>query len=360
MNHPAQALSLTEEDRQVLERWVRAHTTSQQVVKRARIILLAAEGMSNSDIAQEVGFSRPTVIEWRKRFVSEGVKTLTKIRPGRGAKPKINKEKIQQIVEATLHTKPKNATHWSCRTMAKEQGVSASTINRIWKAHGLQPHRVETFKLSKDAKFEEKLTDIVGLYLNPPEKAVVLCMDEKTQIQALDRTQPSLPMKKGRCGTMTHDYKRNGTTSLFAALNLLEGTVIGECHSRHRHQEFLKFLRRLDKKFPKGLALHIILDNYATHKHPEVKKWLKKHPRFKLHFTPTSSSWLNLVERVFGELTAKRIRRGVFHSVPELIDAIYKYIDSYNKNPKPLVWTAKVEDILRKLSKCKAILETVH
>ena len=360
MNHPAQALSLTEEDRQVLERWVRAHTTSQQVVKRARIILLAAEGMSNSDIAQEVGFSRPTVIEWRKRFVSEGVKTLTKIRPGRGAKPKINKEKIQQIVEATLHTKPKNATHWSCRTMAKEQGVSASTINRIWKAHGLQPHRVETFKLSKDAKFEEKLTDIVGLYLNPPEKAVVLCMDEKTQIQALDRTQPSLPMKKGRCGTMTHDYKRNGTTSLFAALNLLEGTVIGECHSRHRHQEFLKFLRRLDKKFPKGLALHIILDNYATHKHPEVKKWLKKHPRFKLHFTPTSSSWLNLVERVFGELTAKRIRRGVFHSVPELIDAIYKYIDTYNKNPKPLVWTAKVEDILRKLSKCKAILETVH
>jgi len=360
MNHPAQALSLTEEDRQVLERWVRAHTTSQQVVKRARIILLAAEGMSNSDIAREVGFSRPTVIEWRKRFVSEGVKTLTKIRPGRGAKPKINKEKIQQIVEATLHTKPKNATHWSCRTMAKEQGVSASTINRIWKAHGLQPHRVETFKLSKDAKFEEKLTDIVGLYLNPPEKAVVLCVDEKTQIQALDRTQPSLPMKKGRCGTMTHDYKRNGTTSLFAALNLLEGTVIGECHSRHRHQEFLKFLRRLDKKFPKGLALHIILDNYATHKHPEVKKWLKKHPRFKLHFTPTSSSWLNLVERVFGELTAKRIRRGVFHSVPELIDAIYKYIDSYNKNPKPLVWTAKVEDILRKLSKCKAILETVH
>ena len=360
MNHPAQALSLTEEDRQVLERWVRAHTTSQQVVKRARIILLAAEGMSNSDIAQEVGFSRPTVIEWRKRFVSEGVKTLTKIRPGRGAKPKINKEKIQQIVEATLHTKPKNATHWSCRTMAKEQGVSASTINRIWKAHGLQPHRVETFKLSKDAKFEEKLTDIVGLYLNPPEKAVVLCMDEKTQIQALDRTQPSLPMKKGRCGTMTHDYKRNGTTSLFAALNLLEGTVIGECHSRHRHQEFLKFLRRLDKKFPKGLALHIILDNYATHKHPEVKKWLKKHPRFKLHFTPTSSSWLNLVERVFGELTAKRIRRGVFHSVPELIDAIYKYLDAYNEDPKPLVWTAKVEDILQKVSKCKAILQTVH
>ena len=244
--------------------------------------------------------------------------------------------------------------------MAKEQGVSASTIHKIWKAHGLQPHRVETFKLSKDPKFEEKLTDVVGLYMNPPEKAVVLCVDEKTQIQALDRTQPGLPMKKGRCGTMTHDYKRNGTTSLFAALNLLDGTVIGECHSRHRHQEFLKFLRRLDREIPEGLDLHLIIDNYATHKHHEVKKWLEKHPRFKLHFTPTSSSWLNLVERVFGELTAKRIRRGVFHSVPELIDAIYKYLDAYNEDPKPLVWTAKVEDILRKVSKCKAILQTVH
>jgi len=219
---------------------------------------------------------------------------------------------------------------------------------------------VETFKLSQDPKFVEKLTDVVGLYMNPPDKAVVLCVDEKTQIQALDRTQPSLPMKKGRCGTMAHDYKRNGTTSLFAALNLLEGTVIGECHSRHLHQEFLKFLRRLEWEIPKEQALHLILDNYATHKHPEVKKWLGKHPRFKLHFTPTGSSWLNLVERVFGELTQKRLRRGGFHSVPGLIDAIYKYLDAYNKDPKPLVWTAKVEDILRKVSKCKAILETVH
>ena len=360
MNHPAKALPLTDEDRQVLESWVRAHSTSQQVVKRARIILLAAEGMSNTDIAMVVGFSRPTVIEWRKRFLAEGVNTLTKTRPGRGPKPKYTKEKIQEIVEATLHTKPKNATHWSCRTMAKEQGVSATIVHRIWKAHGLQPHRVKTFKLSKDPKFVEKLTDVVGLYMNPPEKAVVLCIDEKTQIQALDRTQPGLPLKKGRCGTMTHDYKRNGTTSLFAALNLLEGTVIGECYSRHRHQEFLKFLRRLDREFSKEQALHLILDNYATHKHPEVKKWLKKHPRFKLHFTPTSSSWLNLVERVFGELTAKQIRRGVFHSVPELIATIYKYLDTYNEDPKPLVWTAKVEDILRKVSKCKAILETVH
>jgi len=362
MNHPATALSLTGEHRRVLEEWVRAQSTPQQLVKRARIILLAAEGMSNSDIAKAVGFSRPTVIEWRKRFVADGVETLTKTRPGRGAKPKYKKERIQQIVEATLHTKPRNATHWSCRTMAKEQGVSAATVHRIWKAHGLQPHRVKTFKLSHDPKFVEKLTDVVGLYMNPPEKAVVLCVDEKTQIQALDRTQPSLslPLKKGRCGTMTHDYKRNGTTSLFAALNLLEGTVIGECHSRHRHQEFLKFLRRLEREVPKGLDLHLILDNYATHKHAEVKKWLEKHPRFKLHFTPTSSSWLNLVERVFGELTQKRIRRGVFHSVPELIDAIDQYISIYNEHPKPFVWTAKVEDMVRKVSKCKAILETLH
>ena len=244
--------------------------------------------------------------------------------------------------------------------MAKEQGVSPSTIHKIWGAHGLQPHRVETFKLSQDKEFVEKLTDIVGLYMNPPDKAVVLCVDEKSQIQALDRTQPSLPMKKGRCGTMTHDYKRNGTTSLFAALNLLEGTVIGECHPRHRHQEFLKFLRTLDRGFPKDVELHLILDNYGTHKHDEVKKWLKNHPRFKLHFTPTSSSWLNLVERWFGELTQKRIRRGVFHSVPELIDVIYQYLDVYNENPRPFVWTAKVDDILEKVSKCKAILETLH
>jgi len=244
--------------------------------------------------------------------------------------------------------------------MAKEQGVSPSTIHKIWVAHGLQPHRVETFKLSQDKEFVEKLTDIVGLYMNPPDKAVVLCVDEKSQIQALDRTQPSLPMKKGRCGTMTHDYKRHGTTSLFAALNLLEGTVIGECHPRHRHQEFLKFLYTLDRGFPKDVELHLILDNYGTHKHDEVNNWLKKHPRFKLHFTPTSSSWLNLVERWFGELTQKRIRRGVFHSVPELIDTIYQYLDGYNENPKPFVWTAKVDDILEKVSKCKAILETLH
>jgi len=360
MNTPAKALSLSVEDRRVLEGLVRAHSTPQQVAKRARIILLAAEGIANTHIAEAVGVSRPTVLEWRKRFLAEGVETLGKTRPGRGAKPKIKQEKIRQIVDATLHTKPKSATHWSCRSMAKVQGVSPSAIYRIWKAHGLQPHRVETFKLSQDPKFVEKLTDVVGLYMNPPDKAVVLCVDEKSEIQALDRTQPSLPMKKGRCGTMTHDYKRNGTTSLFAALNFLEGTVIGECHPRHRHQEFLKFLRRLNREFPKDLDLHLILDNYGTHKHPAVKKWLKKHSRLKLHFTPTGSSWLNLVERWFGELTQKRIRRGVFHSVPELIDTIYQYLDVYNENPRPFVWTAKTDDILKKVSKCKAILETLH
>jgi len=360
MNNPAKALPLTVEDRRVLETWVRAHSTSQQVAKRARIILLAAEGIANSRIAQTVGVSRPTVLEWRKRFLVEGKETLWKTRPGRGAKPKIASEKIGEIVDATLHTKPKNATHWSCRTMAKAQGVSASTIHKIWQAHGLQPYRVETFKLSHDPKFVEKLTDVVGLYMNPPDKAVVLCVDEKSQIQALDRTQPGLPMKKGRCGTMTHDYKRNGTTCLFAALNFLEGTVIGECHPRHRHQEFLKFLRRLEREFDKDLDLHLILDNYGTHKHADVQKWLGKHPRFKLHFTPTSCSWLNLVERWFRELTEKRIRRGVFYSVPELINAIYQYRDAHNEDPKPFVWTAKVEDIVRKVSKCKAILQTVH
>jgi transposase len=244
--------------------------------------------------------------------------------------------------------------------MAKAQGISPATVQRIWDAHGLQPHRVRTFKLSRDKKFVEKLTDVVGLYLNPPDKAVVLCVDEKSQIQALQRTQPGLPMKKGRCGTLTHDYKRNGTTTLFAALNLLEGRVIGDCMERHRHQEFLKFLRRLHREFPPRLDLHLILDNYGTHKHPKVKQWLMRHPRFRLHFIPTSSSWLNLLERWFGQLTQKRIRRGSFHSVPELTQAIEDYLHAYNHNPKPFVWTASVESILEKIKRCKAIYETLH
>ena len=360
MNHSAKRLALAAEDRAVLESWVSAHNTPQALAWRAQIVLQAAEGMANTHIAETVGVTVITVREWRKRFESEGIASLTEVKAGRGRKRIIDARKIKRIVDDTLHRQPKGATHWSCRTMAKRHKVSAATIQRIWDAHGLQPHRVETFKLSKDPEFVEKLTDVVGLYMNPPDKAVVICMDEKSQIQALDRTQPGLPMKRGRCGTMTHDYKRHGTTSLFAALNVLDGTVIGNCYERHRHQEFLKFLRRLDRTFPKRKALHLILDNYGTHKHPNVQAWLKKHPRFHLHFTPTSCSWLNLIERWFGQLTDKQLRRGVFTSVGDLTDAIAEFIDVHNEDPKPFIWTAKVENILQKVGKCKAILETVH
>jgi transposase len=339
---------------------VRAHGTPQRVAKCSRIILLAAQGMSNRQIAREVGVSRPTVIKCRERFAADGCAGLTEVRAGRGRKPTIGPAKVKEIVHATLHTKPQGATHWSCRSMAIAQGVSKATVQRIWEAHGLEPHRVQTFKLSRDPHFVEKLTDVVGLYLNPPDKAVVLCIDEKSQIQALDRTQPGLPMKKGRCGTMTHDYKRNGTTTLFAALNVLEGSVIGDCMPRHRNQEFLKFLRRLDREFPRELDLHMILDNYGSHKHPNVKKWLSKHQRFHPHFIPTSSSWLNLVECWFAQLTNKRIRRGAFRSVPELIAAIQEFVQTHNQNPKPFIWTASVQSILEKLDRCKAIYETLH
>jgi transposase len=279
---------------------------------------------------------------------------------GRGRKPLLSAEKIEEVVNATLQTKPTGATHWSCRTMAEKQGMSKSTINRVWQSHSLQPHRIKTFKLSRDPKFFEKLTDVVGLYLNPPEKALVLCVDEKSQIQALDRTQPGLPMKKGRCGTVTHDYKRNGTTTLFAALEVAQGKVIGQCYARHRHQEFLKFLKHIDVEFPAEIKLHVVMDNYGTHKHPKVQSWLQRHPRFVPHFIPTSSSWLNLVERWFGELTGKSIRRGVFISVPDLIAAIEEYLAAWNTNPKPLIWTATVEAIIEKLSGCKQTLEKIQ
>jgi len=299
------------------------------------------------------------VILWRRRFQEGGVDALTDIQPGRGRRPLYGPERIADIVKVTTQTKPQGATHWSTRSMAKAQGISKATIQRIWYAHGLQPHRTKRFKLSKDIRFTEKLTDVVGLYLNPPDKAIVLCVDEKSQIQALQRTQPGLPMKKGRCGTMTHDYKRHGTTTLFAALNVLDGRVIGECMARHRHQEFLRFLRQLDREFPKGMPLHLIVDNYGTHNHPKVKAWLGKHPRFMLHFTPTSSSWLNLVERWFRELTEKRVRRGSFGSVPELIHAIEEYLTTSNANPKPLVWKASAKAIPDKLDRCKAVYETL-
>ena len=351
---------ISDDERAILERWVGAQKTPQSVAVRARIVLLAGEGESNSQIARALGVSRPTVILWRARFAEGGTQALSVTKPGRGRKPAITAAKIKAIVEATTQTKPLGQTHWSCRTMAKAQGVSPASVQRIWDAHGLKPHRVRTFKLSNDPRFTEKLTDVVGLYLNPPEKALVLCVDEKSQIQALDRTQPSLPMKKGRAGTMTHDYKRNGTTTLFAALSTLDGSVVGQCLPRHRHQEFLKFLRHLDREFPGERELHLIVDNYRTHKHDNVEAWLAKHPRFHLHFTPTSSSWLNLVERWFRELTDKAIRRGVFHSVPELIDAIDQFLAAHNQDPKPFIWTASIDSILEKVGRCKAVLETVH
>ena len=350
---------VSQEQRALLESWQRAASTPQSVALRCRIILLGAEGVSNNQISKQLEVSRPAILLWRQRFEDGGPHALTEIAPGRGRPPVIDAAKVKRIVEATIRTKPRAATHWSCRTLATAQGVSPATVQRIWDANGLKPHRTKTFKLSTDKQFVEKLRDVVGLYLNPPDKALVLCVDEKSQIQALDRTQPGLPLKKGRCGTMTHDYKRNGTTTLFAALNVLDGKVIGECLPRHRHQEFLKFLRRIDREF-EGLDLHLIVDNYGTHKQPKVKRWLSKHPRFHLHFTPTSSSWLNLVERWFRELTTKRIRRGVFHSVPELVEAIDEYLEVHNQNPKPFVWTASVEKILEKVRRCKVLLETLH
>ena len=352
-------VTLSDTDSQELKRWVGAHRTPQQVAQRCRIILAAAAGTQDKDIAKSMKINYKTVALWRKRFCSEGPDCLWEVAAGRGRKPQLTAEKIEEVVNATLQTKPVGATHWSCRTMAEEQGISKSTINLIWQSHGLQPHRTNQFKLSHDPKFLEKLTDVVGLYLNPPEKAIVLCVDEKSQIQALDRTQPGLPLKKGRCGTMTHDYKRNGTTTLFAALEVAEGKVIGQCYARHRHQEFLKFLKRLDSEFPIQIKLHVVMDNYGTHKHPKVQSWLQRHPRFIPHFIPTSSSWLNLVERWFGELTGKSIRRGIFISVDNLVAAIDEYMQAWNINPKPFLWTATVDSIIEKLSRCKQTLEKI-
>jgi len=360
MPRQAMPVILTEIDRTELQRWVSAHQTPQQVSQRCQIVLAAADGEEDRTIAEDLGINSKTVALWRGRFRDEGVDCLWQVAPGRGRKARFSEEKIEAIVKATLESRPAGATHWSCRTLAESQGVSKNTINRVWQSHQLKPHLMETFKLSRDARFLEKLVDVVGLYLNPPQKALVLCIDEKSQIQALDRTQPGLPLKKGRCGTMTHDYKRNGTTTLFAALEVAEGKVVGQCYSRHRNQEFLKFLNRLDQEFPGRVQLHLVMDNYGTHKHPRVQAWLKRHPRFIPHFIPTSSSWLNLVERWFGELTSKRIRRGVFHSVPDLITAIEEFMESWNEHPTPFVWTATVESILEKLQGCRQTLERIQ
>ncbi len=353
-------MEMSDGQRDTLERLSRSQTAAHREVQQARVLLLAADGIANTAIAKTVSVTPMTVRAWRMRFEAEGLAKLGRVRAGRGRKPTIPQSKIEEIVELTRNSTPAGQTHWSVRTMAKASGVSPAQVQRIWAARGLKPHLVESFKLSTDPKFEEKLVDVVGLYLNPPEEAIVLCMDEKSSIQALDRTQPSLPMKKGRGATMTHDYKRNGTTTLFAALDVATGTVIGSCLPKHRHIEFLKFLQTIEKNVPQGLKIHLILDNYATHKHAKVKAWLAKHPRFHLHFTPTSSSWLNLVERWFRELTDKALRRGVFHSVPDLIAAIEDYLSAHNDEPKPLIWTASAESILEKVARGRVALQTVN
>jgi transposase len=360
MARSAASIILSSSEAKTLDAWARSRTQPARVIERAQIIQMAANGMQSQEIARVLGLSRPTVQLWRQLFLALRTAGLEKDAPRPGRLPKISDRKVRRIVEATLHSKPENATHWSTRLMAKAEGVSEATVRRIWRRHQLKPHLTKTFKLSRDKQFVEKLYDVVGLYLNPPDKSLVLYVDEKSQIQALDRTQPGLPLKKGRCGTMMHDYKRNGTTTLFAAMVMLDGRVIGDCMPRHRHQEFLRFLKMIDSETPPEMDLHLIVDNYGTHKHPRVQSWMKRHPRFHIHFTPTSSSWVNLVERWFREITDKRLRRGSFRSVPELIDAIYKYLDNHNQNPQAFVWSASVERILSKIAKCKEAFDALH
>src|SRR5689334_5057114 len=348
---------LTEDQERILHQWARIRSLPARQVERARIVLLAAAGKQDLEIAAEVGISNQKAARWRNRFLEMGLAGLEKDAPRPGRTPTITSAKVQEVVRKTTQEKPANATHWSTRTMAEAAGLSEKSVRRIWHKHGLKPHLSRTFKVSNDPKFAEKLEAIVGLYLNPPEHAIVLCADEKSQIQALDRTQPGLPIKMGRCGTMTHDYKRNGTATLFAAMNTLDGTVISMCDDRHRHQEWLKFLRVIDDVTPSGREIHLIADNYATHKHPKVQKWFARHPRFHVYFTPTSSSWLNMVERFFRDLTQNRLRRGIFRDVEELIMAIGEYIDKHNDKPKPFIWTAKAADILVKVKRARKALD---
>jgi transposase len=360
MPRPTPVLVVSEDQRKQIEQWLVALGTPQQVALRGRIVLAAGDGKTEAAIAAKMDVDRKTVRLWRERFAAKGLPGLWEIAPGRGRKATYPAERIKAVIDATLQSKPKGMTHWSCRLMAANQGISKSTVSNLWRSHNIKPHRTKTFKLSRDPKFVEKLTDVVGLYLNPPDKAIVLCVDEKSQIQALNRTQPGLPLKKGRCGTMTHDYKRNGTTTLFAALDLLQGKVIGDCQKRHRHQEFLKFLRRIDREFPGKTPLHLVIDNYGTHGTPEVKAWLQKHRRFVMHYVPTSCSWLNLIERWFAELTNKRIRRDSFLSVGDLEAAILDFLAAWNDSPKPFVWTATVDSILVKLARCRQTLEQIQ
>lgn len=351
----APAIVLTEEQTADLTRLCRSGLTTVRLAQRASIVLLAAQGLQNKEIAQRLGIGRVQVARWRQRWLDAGLEGIERDLP-RGAPPV--KVDVKHLVELTTQHKPKAATHWSTRRLAAELGVAASTVWRHWQSNGLKPHVVRGFKVSRDPNFVEKLEDIVGLYMAPPEHALVLCCDEKSQVQALDRTQPGLPLKKGRAQTMTHDYKRHGTTTLFAALNVLDGTVIGQCQQRHTHVEWLKFLRQIDRETPKGKTLHLIADNYATHKHPVVQAWLAKHPRFHMHFTPTSASWLNMVERFFRDITTERLRRGVFTSVPELVAAIDEYVAHHNENPKPFIWTKSARDILQKVIRANSHLSS--
>lgn len=344
-------IKLVKEERKTLSKLVKGRNTAQKVVIRAKIILAYATGKTQEAITVELSTNRKTVGKWLHRYKEGGIESIIKDSPRCGRIPKITDEKEKEIIEITLHKKPKGGTHWSQRTLAHHVGVSKMTIQRLWKKYNLKPHRVKGFKISNDKDFVEKIRDVVGLYLNPPQKAVVISVDEKSQIQALDRTQPSLPMKRGRLGTMTHDYKRNGTTTLFAAMDVLNGKVIVECYPRHTHKEFLRFLKKIDKEIQKDLDLHIIIDNYSTHKKDEVKRWLNKHPRFKFHFIHTSSSWLNLVERFFGKITNKLIRRGVFNIVPRLINSIEEFLKVHNENPKVFTWTKDADTIINKVNK---------
>jgi transposase len=353
---PAPAITLTESETQTLDKWSRGRSTPARLVLRANIILASARGRQNKQIAADLGTSKKTVSLWRKRFAEFRLTGIEKDAPRPGRDRSVPTETVELILHKTTQEPPAHATHWSTRTLAKAVGVSKDTVQRVWVAHGLKPHLTKPFKVSNDPRFVEKLVDVVGLYLNPPEKALVLSCDEKSQIQALDRTQKGLPIHPGRCGTMTHDYKRHGTTTLFAAISMACGKVIGQCMRRHRHQEWIQFLQKIDAETDPELNLHLIVDNYATHKHPKVKAWLKKHPRFQVHFIPTSSSWLNMIERWFREITDKRLRRGTFQSVKQLIAAIEEFIEQHNTSAEPFVWTAKADEILAKVARARAVL----
>lgn len=359
---PKAELVLTDEERETLTRWSRRPKTSQSLALRSRIVLACGQGFTNAEVAEDLEITRPTVGKWRRRFLEQRLDGLVD-EPRPGAPRTIQDAEVERVVTMTLESKPKHATHWSTRGMAEATGLSQTAISRIWRTFHLQPHRTETFKLSTDPHFIDKVRDVVGLYMNPPEHAIVLSVDEKSQVQALDRSQPLLPLEPGRPERHTHDYARHGTTSLFAALNVATGKVIGECYQQHRHQEFIKFLERIDTSIPAkpGVAIHIVMDNSATHKTPRVRRWFERHPRFHVHFTPTSSSWLNQVERFFAEITEKRIRRGAFRSVSALKKAIRDYLDNHNENPKPFKWTADADRILARVAKvCKRINDSGH